>query len=204
MSESLLPATDELSEQVRDIKRSLRSMMNGVVSQSMRDKGLTYKVNFGVELPRLREFAATLPHTSALAARLWKEDIRECRILAGLLQPVDEFPADLAEVWVEQMRFTEEAEMTVLHLLSRVPYASSIAFEWVARTDHIFQLCGWLLLGRLLAQGMRPASRDCHELMDQAQSVLDAPQMSLRSAASKVLVRLEEADEEGRSTEVPE
>ena len=70
----------------------------------MREKGLTYKVNFGVELPRLQQMAQEMPHTYELAARLWKEDIRECRLLAGMLMPAADFQADMAEVWVEQMR----------------------------------------------------------------------------------------------------
>ena len=49
---------EELADQMRFIKQSLRGMMNGVLSQSMREKGLTYKVNFGVEMPRLCYFAA--------------------------------------------------------------------------------------------------------------------------------------------------
>ena len=183
----------ELADQLRYVKQSLRGMMNGVISQSMREKGLTYKVNFGVEIPRLSAFAAELPHTSALAAALWKEDIRECRLLAGLLQPAEAVPADLAEVWVEQMRFPEEAAFTVLHLFSRLPYASAVAFEWVAREEEMFQLCGWLLLGRLMVQGMQPAPRDRHELIDQAQAAVACGNMHLRNAAAKVLVRLEEA-----------
>ncbi len=31
--------------------------MNGAVSQSMREKGLLYKLNFGVELPRIKMIA---------------------------------------------------------------------------------------------------------------------------------------------------
>ena len=184
---------EELADQLRFIKQSLRGMMNGVLSQSMREKGLTYKVNFGVEMPRLCEFAAELPHTSALAAALWKEDIRECRLLAGLLQPIEAFPADLAEVWVEQMRFPEEAAFTVLHLFSRLPYASTVAFEWVAREEEMFQLCGWLLLGRLMAQGMQPAPRDRQELLDQAQAAAAGQQMHLGTAGPKAPVRLDEA-----------
>ena len=42
---------------MRHIKRSLRGVMNGPVSASMRDKGLAYKVIFGVELPRLQQMA---------------------------------------------------------------------------------------------------------------------------------------------------
>ena len=108
----------ELAEQLRHIKRSLRGVMNGPVSASMRDKGLAYKVIFGVELPRLQQMAADLPHTYELAAALWKENIRECRLLAGMLMPTERMDADLATLWVEQMQYVEEAESTVLHLFS--------------------------------------------------------------------------------------
>ena len=76
-----------LREQVRNVKLRLRGVMNGITSTSMRNKGLVYKVNFGVELPRLREMAEELPHTYSLATELWKEDIRECRLLAAMLMP---------------------------------------------------------------------------------------------------------------------
>ena len=99
----------DLPSLLRYIKRSLHGMMNGVASASMRQKGLQYKVNFGVELPRLQAWAAELPHTYELAAALWKEDIRECRLLAAMLMPVERFDTELAQVWVEQMRFAEEA-----------------------------------------------------------------------------------------------
>ena len=38
----------DIKEQLKDIKTQLRLSMNGVVSQSMREKGLNYKLNFGV------------------------------------------------------------------------------------------------------------------------------------------------------------
>ena len=44
----------ELKEQLKEIKTQLRLSMNGAVSQSMREKGLVYKLNFGVELPVLK------------------------------------------------------------------------------------------------------------------------------------------------------
>ena len=44
----------DTKEQIKEIKKQFRLFMNGVVSQSMREKGLEYKVNFGIELPRLK------------------------------------------------------------------------------------------------------------------------------------------------------
>ena len=37
----------DIKEQLKDIKTQLRLSMNGAVSQSMRKKGLVYKLNFG-------------------------------------------------------------------------------------------------------------------------------------------------------------
>ena len=99
-----------INEQVRTIKREFHLMMNGVVSQSMREKGIAYRTNFGVELPRLQQFSATLPHTSALASALWKEQVRECRLLATMLMPSSEFEADMAELAIITKRLDFQLE----------------------------------------------------------------------------------------------
>ena len=118
-----------LAEQVRAVKREFRLMMNGITSQSMREMGLTYRTNFGVELPRLKAFSEELPHTTALAAALWKEQVRECRLLAPMLMPSGNFEEDMADLWVEQMNFIEEAECAVMYLFQKLPYASSKALS---------------------------------------------------------------------------
>ena len=82
---------DEIKEYIRKIKTELRLSMNGVASAYMRENGLTYKLNFGVEIPRLKALSETLPHNHELAQALWKENIRECKLLAAMLQPVDSF-----------------------------------------------------------------------------------------------------------------
>lgn len=179
----------ETSEQLRHIKQMLRGVMNGPVSASMREKGLAYKVNFGVELPRLQQMAAELPHEYGLASVLWKEDIRECRLLAGMLMPVERFDGALADVWVSQMRFTEEAECTVMSLFSRAPWASGKAFEWIAASAPMPQLCGYLLLARLFMQRMRPSERDAFEYLDQTAAALKDGTPAVRLAAGKALVK---------------
>ena len=56
------------------------------------------------ELPRIKGIAAGYEKDHSLAQALWKEDIRECKILAGLLQPVESFLPDIADIWVEDIR----------------------------------------------------------------------------------------------------
>ena len=81
----------DIKEQLKDIKTQLRLSMNGAVSQSMREKGLVYKLNFGVELPRIKMIAENYEKNHDLAQALWKEDIRECKILAGMLSRLKRF-----------------------------------------------------------------------------------------------------------------
>ena len=67
------------NSQLKEIKTQLRMAMNGTASASMREKGLAYKLNFGVELPRLKQIAAQYEKNHELAQALWKENIRECK-----------------------------------------------------------------------------------------------------------------------------
>lgn len=182
-------ADTNLAEEIRQIKSQLRLMMNGKASMSMREKGLNYRMNFGVELPRLREFADTLPHSANIAIALWKEDIRECRILAGILMPAEECSAELAELWIEQMRFLEEAEHTVMNLFCNTDWASEKMFPWIASENEMFRICGFLLASRLFMRGMTLSPRDEQEYLDQSATALRDKLPNVAHASQKSLLK---------------
>ena len=46
-----------MQELIRDIRKRLRLAMNGVISTSMREKGMNYKLIFGVPIPELKQIA---------------------------------------------------------------------------------------------------------------------------------------------------
>ena len=79
-----------INEQVKEIKQSFRLMMDGTIAQSMRDKGVNYHLNWGATLPRLQEKAAEIGKNYDLAIALWKENVRECKILATMIMPPNE------------------------------------------------------------------------------------------------------------------
>ena len=84
---------------LQDIKSRFRLMMNGVASKSMRDKGMGYKINWGIGLPELKQLAAEYGKDHDLAVQLWKEDIRECKLLATMMMPADKMQTDMVELW---------------------------------------------------------------------------------------------------------
>ena len=174
----------DIQETIRQIKKELRLAMNGIASSYMRENGVEYKLNFGVELPRLRTIAQDFPVDHDLAQALWKENIRECKLLAAMLQPTDSFFPEIADIWVCSMPNVEIAQHTVQNLFSRLPYASQKAYEWLARDEEMFQVCGYLILARLFMQGTTPNERSENEFLDQARTALHASPAIQRAAIS--------------------
>ena len=111
---------EQIHEKLKTIKQSFRLLMNGVASQSMRQKGVSYKINWGVPLPELQKMAAEYGKDYGLAVELWKEDIRECQILATLVMPAEKMDADLVDVWMERLRTQEMAELLAFNLLQHL------------------------------------------------------------------------------------
>lgn len=179
----------DVHETIKDIKSKFRLFMNGVISQSMREKGLGYKLNFGIEFPRIKEIAAAYEPNHEVAQALWKENIRECKILAGLLQPVDSFCSEIADIWIEDMHYPELAEYTVMNLFQRLPYASEVVFCWMADDREYFQLCGFLLMARLLMKGQKLNERAEAEFLDQAFTALEGDIVSVQKAAALALCK---------------
>lgn len=180
---------EDINQQVTDIKRSFRLMMNGVAAQSMRDKGLDYHVNWGASVPMLKEKAGELGKNYDLAIALWKENVRECKILATMVMPADRILPEVVDIWMEQTPSVEIAEMASFHLYQHLPYAADKAYQWIASTDEIRQLCGFLVLARLFMKGQEPNERGINEFLDQAAAALQGNDMPVRKAALQSVMR---------------
>lgn len=180
---------EKTHQKLMEIKRSFRLLMNGPVSQSMREKGMDYKLNWGVSLPHLQEVAREYGKDRDLAIALWKEDIRECKILATLIMPANEMSRELVDVWMEQLHSQEMAEMLSFHLLQHLDFAPALAYEWMASDKDLYQLTAYHLLSRLFLRGQEPNERGINEFLDQAAVALQSDNMGLRHAAANCVTR---------------
>ncbi len=182
------------SEKLREIKRSFRLLMNGVTSQSMRDKGVHYKLNWGVAYTDLRTMANEYGKDYSLAIELWKENIRECKILATMIMPAEELQAEVAELWLEQAPSQEIVEMLAFNIFQHLPYIPVMAYEWIASDIELRQIAGYLVLARLFMRGDTPDERGMNELLDQAVVALTDKSMAVRHAAYTCLQRLAQVE----------
>ena len=128
-------------------------------------------------------------HNYALAIELWKEDIRECKVLATLIMPPERMSEDLVDVWMEQNHSQEMAELLAMNLLQHLSFAPVLAYKWIATDDTLRQLTGYSLLSRLFMKGQEPNERGINEFLDQARAVMEGSDAILKHAAYNCLLR---------------
>ena len=186
----------------KEIKQSLRLLMNGVTAQSLRNKGADYHLNWGANLLHLKEMAKDYEPSSELAELLWKDDIRECKILASMLMPPEKFTEELARKWIEETPTQEIAEIASKQLFSKLPYAKEFALKLLHdagekiplyRGNEWGVLYAFCILGSLSTAEYNPFSDEEKAFIaSQATAVIeDTPlPIGLRHAAHNLLVRI--------------
>lgn len=161
-----------MEETIKDIRLRLRQAMNGIVSASMRQKGVEYKLNFGVAIPEIKKIAANYKPDKELAKWLWSQDVREHKILSTLLYPHEAFTKEEAESWAGDIRHQEIAELLCINLLQHLAFAKELAEEWISDDREYVKVCGFLLYVRLYKQGNTTLSAD--HLLAEAKQVIDS------------------------------
>lgn len=173
---------------LQQIRADLRRSMNGIASKSMREKGLNYKMNFGVDIPRLREFSKKYPVDTQLADLLWKQETRELKILATMLCPASEFKIEKAETWVKEIPNQEIREQVCMNLFQKLNFADKLVQNWADSTDEEIRTSGYWLFARLLIIKSDLVNKiDEKRLVDKMISDLSSGSYLLRLSAQNAL-----------------
>ena len=169
--------------ELKKIKQSFRLLMNGAASQSMRSKGVDYKLNWGIPLVDIQQLAAPYGKDYDLAISLWKENIRECKIMATLIMPAERMMPDLANLWMEETNTQEVAEMAAFNLYQHLDFAPDLALFWTANPKPLFQICAYQILSRLFMKHAGLDAREINEYLDQVGIALHDEHIGVRHAA---------------------
>ena len=173
---------------IKSIRNDLRLSMNGIASTSMREKGVHYRMNFGVDLMRIREISSRYTPDQVLAEMLWKEDVRELKILATLLYPVDQLTPEAAERWVVNITNQEIREQACRNLFQQIPFAGELVNVWsVSETEEIRATGYWLFARLCITQAPSLGKVESEQILERAVGDLKSESMLLRQAALNVL-----------------
>lgn len=177
-------ADREIENRVIEIRRKLTLFMNGQTAADMRGRGIDYKLNYGVSLPELRKIASEYQQDHSLAQELWRQDCRECRMLAAMLQPAELFTPELADFWMESVEYSDLAEVCCRYLFPKMPNASETAFRWIAQENEMLQYCGYLTIANMMREGRAMKDSYVAELRDQAATAMQAGALLPRQGAA--------------------
>lgn len=129
--------------------------MNGVISTCMRQRGMNYKLIFGVPIPEIKHIAAAHEPDAELARALWKEDVREMKILATLLFPAGSMTQEEALAWMREIPYPEIAEQCCNNLFPTVEQPDQLALKFLADKKSPFgRMCGFLLWAQLFKKNL--------------------------------------------------
>ncbi|MDL2223514.1 DNA alkylation repair protein [Bacteroidales bacterium OttesenSCG-928-M11] len=142
-----------MEEIINQIRKKLYLLKDGASSASMREKGLDYKMNWGVPTLSLKNLAKDYSPNPELAELLWKKNTRELRIMATMIH--DPYSFNQANRWVKEINTPELAEQAVMNLFSKLNNAPELAFDWIRSEENYIRLSSVLLFVRLFMQGYK-------------------------------------------------
>lgn len=136
-----------MEEKVMEIIMQIKQRMNGEVVESMRQSGIIYKVNYGVTIPELQHISTPFKGDHDLAIRLFEEDIRECKIIATLIDDPEKVTGEQIDKWSDEFSNTEIVEQVCSNLFWRSDLSIARSFEWCLEEDTLMQKAGLLIVG---------------------------------------------------------
>lgn len=189
-----------IEDTIKAIRSDCRLAMNGVVSTSMREYGLDYKLNFGLINQQIKTIADKYGPSSALAERLWTETTRELKILATLVYPPAEFTEENANSWVADIPNQEIREQACFNLFQHLPYAQEIAKKWISDANKGIRTTGYWLIARLFLSKRIEKGTNLSDLGEYILEDIASDDVFLRKSSISVLKYLiRESKEQGEA-----
>jgi 3-methyladenine DNA glycosylase AlkD len=133
---------DEVIELLR--QSADRSRLEG-----MKRFGIDTSKAMGVTMPEIRKIARHIKKDHALALELWETGIRECQILASLIDDYRQVTPQQMDHWVSDFNSWEVVDQTCGNLFVRTPYAIEKALEYCLSEKEFVKRAGFVLIAEL-------------------------------------------------------
>lgn len=127
---------------------AVRKQMNGAVLDTLRYYGKDYGLNYGVAIHSLREIARANGRDDGFARFLYRQQVRELRIVAlWIAEPERTTVADFP-FWAAGIVNSEVAEQAAHALLSQIGDIDTLLAEWCASDDALWAYSALLAASR--------------------------------------------------------
>lgn len=112
------------------IKKEFYALRNGVIADALRKAGMPYRVIFGLQIPQIAEIARNLTPSVELGEALWEDrNVRESRILACYLFPIESVNINKALALAKDVQTPEEADMLAFRIFKHLDFVQELVTE---------------------------------------------------------------------------
>jgi len=135
--------------QYDEILKKLKSLSSPRAVEGMAKYGITAEKAYGVSIPNLRKIANEIGKDHKLAQQLWELNIRETRILAGMIDDPELVTEKQMDKWVKEFDYWEICDQVCQNLFTYTKFAYQKAIEWAGRDEEFVKRAGFALMAWL-------------------------------------------------------
>jgi 3-methyladenine DNA glycosylase AlkD len=177
-----------------EILSELRQMGEGQRVAQLRRAGVASPA-FGVALPALRSLARRIGHDHRLASELWREAVRETRILASLIEEPECVTETQMDQWAEAFDSWEICDQCCQNLFWRTRFALAKGLEWTQRPEEFVKRAGFVLVAVLARRGRQAQDSTFVDLLAPLIAAADDERAYVQKGASWALRQIGKRDD---------
>jgi len=145
---------------VETIIAELQKHKNPANVKGMARFGINPKNTLGINIPTLRTFAKTIGKNHKLAIALWKTNIHEARILAGLIDEPKLVTEAQMDEWIADFDSWDVCDLVCMNLFDNMPNAFAKAKEWTSHNYEFERRAGFALMAALAVHDKKATDGD--------------------------------------------
>lgn len=136
-------------EKVEEIIKKLKKLSDPKNVKGMARFGIKPDKALGISIPNLRKLAKEIGKNHKLALQLWKSEIHEARILAGMIDEVDKVTKKQMDLWIKGFDSWDVCDQVCANLFDKTSFAFKKAIEWTRRKEEFEKRAGFALMACL-------------------------------------------------------
>ncbi len=136
-------------EEIDEVLKKLKKLSNPKNVKGMARFGIRPDKALGISIPNLRKLAKEIGKNHKLALQLWRSEIHEARILAGMIDEIDKVTEKQMDLWIKGFDSWDVCDQICANLFDKTPFAFKKAVEWARREEEFEKRAGFALMACL-------------------------------------------------------
>lgn len=136
-------------EKVEEVLKKLKKLSDPKNVKGMARFGIKPDKALGISIPNLRKLAKEIGRNHKLSLQLWRSEIHEARILAGMIDEIDKVTEKQMDSWIKGFDSWDVCDQVCANLFDKTPFAFKKALEWTKREKEFEKRAGFALMACL-------------------------------------------------------